>query len=66
MNLKKLSLISILIISITKFTNAIDYKPEEGIVELTDDTFDAAISENKFILVEFCKFIFIKILYFCF
>jgi hypothetical protein len=61
MNLKKLLLISILIISITKFTIAIDYKPEEGIVELTDDTFDAAISENKFILVEFCKFNYIKI-----
>ena len=53
MNPKLLSTIFMLIFYTNKLTNAIDYKPEEGIDELTDDTFDAAIASNKFILVEF-------------
>ena len=55
--MKGFNIICLLLILTYKFTNAIDYKPEEGIVELTDATFDAAIAENKFILVEFCKLI---------
>jgi thiol-disulfide isomerase/thioredoxin len=32
---------------------AIDYKPDEGVLELNPATFDAAIADNKFILIEF-------------
>lgn len=32
-----------------------DIKTEDGVLVLTKDNFDAATTENAFILVEFCK-----------
>ena len=42
-----------LIIECFIVANGIDYKPGEGVLELNPSNFDAAISENKFILIEF-------------
>ena len=46
---------SLLILSLCLVTNGIDYKPEEGVLELNDENFDAAVTENKILMVEFCK-----------
>lgn len=35
---------------------ASDIKAEEGVLVLTSDNFQSAISDNEFILVEFCKY----------
>ena len=42
-----------IIFLLLKVCDAIDYKPEEGVLELNPNTFDAAIADNKFILIEF-------------
>ena len=33
-----------------------DIKREENVLVLTKDNFDSAIADNKFLLVEFCKY----------
>lgn len=34
-----------------------EYKEEDGVLVLTVDTFDKALEEFKYVLVEFCKLI---------
>jgi hypothetical protein len=46
---------SFLFFSICFVANAIDYQPEEGVLELDEENFDDAVAANKILLVEFCK-----------
>ena len=48
----------LIICSLLTIVNGVNYKPEDGVLELNDNTFDDAIAKNKFILVEFCKITF--------
>ena len=35
-------------------------KVEDGVLVLTTDNFDSVVKDNEFVLVEFCKYIFIN------
>ena len=46
----------LLLAGLVASTLAGDYEVDEGVLVLTKDTFEAAIEEHSFILVEFCKY----------
>lgn len=45
------------IIAITAPAFAEDIKTEDGVLVLTKSNFKSAVTDNEFVLVEFCKYI---------
>ena len=45
-----------LLLALAAFVQAVDIKKDRGVLVLEKDTFEAAVTENKHVLVEFCKY----------
>jgi hypothetical protein len=55
--MKSLLIVLISSLILSGCLNAAKPEEEEGVLVLTTDNFEEAIKENKYILVEFCKFV---------
>lgn len=49
--------IGLLLVVVAVVYSEVEVVSEEGVLVLTKDNFQTAISDNDFILVEFCKYI---------
>lgn len=53
----KMLRIGLLLVVVAIVYSEVEVVSEEGVLVLTKDNFQTAISENDFVLVEFCKYI---------
>jgi hypothetical protein len=48
----------VLVFAILQSIYSINYKPEEGVLELNYANFNSSVAKNKILLVEFCMIFF--------
>lgn len=51
------------LLAVASYVAAADIKLEEDVIVATVDNFKQVISENEFVLVEFCKYLFVLYLH---
>ena len=52
-----MKLLLVAVVALFAVSHSADIKDEEGVLVLTKDNFDGALSDNKHILVEFCEYL---------